>query len=498
MKNLLLFISFLLLSGCASSQKIISSSTQITPEAQGISSSAILGFVDALEKELPDAIHSIMLRRHGKIIAEGYWTPFNLDSPHYLYSLSKSFTSTAIGMAQEEGLLSINDPVISFFPEEVPENPSNNLKSMRIKDLLRMNTGHQNDTWRKIRNGENWVKTFLALEVEHKPGTHFQYNTGATYMLSAILQKISGETLLDYLTPRLFEPLGIDNPIWETDPNGISKGGTGLSVRTRDISNLGQLYLQKGKWNGKQLIPEVWVEEATSFQTSNGSDPNSDWDQGYGYQFWRNRNNAYSGVGAFGQLCIIMPEQDAVIAITSGTSNMRKILELVWEYLLPAMQDKPLPADKQGLGLLREKLKNLAISTVAGEKSSPLASKISGKTFVMEANNLAIESVTFGFEADPDIISIQTGGGEQSFKAGYNTMVKGIMQHPQLSTNKIAVSGAWESPDQYAVNIFYYETTQTVRFTYRFEEDKVTWDTDLNTTMNPSSLKQLKGWIKAD
>ena len=185
-----------------------------------------------------------MLRRHGAIVAEAWWAPYNPESPHLLWSLSKSFTSTAIGMAQDEGLLSINDLVISFFPEDLPEEPSAHLKAMRIRDLLRMNTGQAVEPGFRNMDTDNWAKAFLAHKVDFKPGTHFLYNSMATYMCSAIIQKVTGKTTLDYLTPRLFEPLGIENPTWETCPMGINVGGWGLSVRTEDISKLGQLYLQ--------------------------------------------------------------------------------------------------------------------------------------------------------------------------------------------------------------------------------------------------------------
>src|SRR6476659_10029224 len=164
-------------------------------------------------------------------------------------------------------------------------------------------------------------------------------------MLSAAVQKATGQTLLDYLKPRLFDPLGIAKPTWEASPQGISAGGYGLSVRTEDIAKFGQLYLQKGKWNGKQLVPAAWCEEATARQTSNGSNPKSDWDQGYGYQFWRCRHGAYRGDGAFGQYCVVLPEQDAVIAITSGLRDMQAVLNLVWNNLLPDLKPAALPAD---------------------------------------------------------------------------------------------------------------------------------------------------------
>src|SRR5437762_222222 len=312
-----------------------------TPEEQGVSSAAVLSCIESLDKI--DSMNSFMLVRHGKVVAEGWWAPYDAESPHALYSLSKSFTSTAVGMAIAEGKINLSDPVLKFFPDDAPANPSTNLKAMRISDLLRMSTGQQNEPGRT--DAEPWAKTFLAQPVPFKPGTHFLYNTSATYMASAIVQKATGTTVLDYLRPRLFEPLGIEHPAWEASPQGITVGGYGLSIRTEDIARFGQLYLQKGKWQGKQLVPEAWVKAATARQTSNGSNPNSDWDQGYGYQFWRCRHGAYRGDGAFGQYCIVLPEQDAVLAITGGLRDMQAVLTLVWDKLLPGLTPAALPAD---------------------------------------------------------------------------------------------------------------------------------------------------------
>ena len=219
-----------------------------TPEAQGVSSAGILAFVDAADQNV-ESMNSFMLLRHGHVVAEGWWAPYRAEAPHSLYSLSKSFTSTAVGLAIAEGKLSLDDEVLKFFPDDAPAKPSNNLKSMRVSDLLRMSTGQQAEPPRT--SSEPWTKTFLAQPVPFKPGTHFLYNTSATYMLSAIVQKATGMTVLDYLKPRLFDPLGIEHPTWETSPQGISAGGYGLSIRTEDIARFGQLYLQKGKWEGQ-------------------------------------------------------------------------------------------------------------------------------------------------------------------------------------------------------------------------------------------------------
>ena len=329
-----------------------------TPESQGVSSASVRAFVEAADSGV-DTMHSFILIRHGKVIAEAWWKPQTQETPHVMHSLSKSFTSTAVGLAVAEGKLSIDDLVLKFFPEEAPAKPSKNLQSMRIRDLLMMSTGHQTEP--KFTPDEPWVKTFLNHPVEFKPGTHFLYNSPGTYMCSAIVQKATGQTVLDYLKPRLFEPLGIENPTWLTSPQGVSTGGWGLMIRTEDVAKFGLLYLQKGKWGGKQLVPEKWVEMATARQTSNGSDPTRDWDQGYGFQFWRCRHGAFRGDGAFGQFCVVMPEQDAVIAITADTKDMQAELNVVWDKLLPAMGKDPLPENPEEQAKLRNVISKLAV-----------------------------------------------------------------------------------------------------------------------------------------
>jgi CubicO group peptidase (beta-lactamase class C family) len=329
-----------------------------SPESQGVSSKAVREFIETANQKI-DTLHSFMLVRHGRVVAEGWWKPEAADKPHVLHSLSKSFCSTAVGLAVAEGKLSIDDPVLRFFPDDAPAEPSGNLRAMRVRDLLTMSTGHQTEP--KFTPDTPWVRTFLEHPVPHKPGTHFQYNTPATYMQSAIVQKVTGQTVLEYLTPRLFEPLGIKNPTWMQSPQGISTGGFGLMICTEDIAKFGQLYLQKGMWNGKQLIPASWIEQATSKQVSNGSDPARDWDQGYGFQFWRCRHGAYRGDGAFGQFCVVLPEQDAVIAITADTKDMQAELNIVWDKLLRAFHATALPANPEEEGRLKAVLANLAV-----------------------------------------------------------------------------------------------------------------------------------------
>ena len=467
-----------------------------TPEAQGISSGDILAFVEAVEEQV-DELHSFMLLRHDRVVAQGWWYPYNPESPHGMASMSKIFTSTAIGMAVDEGLLTIYDPVISFFPGELPEDPSENLKKMRIKDLLTMSTGHvQKEVdafW--INEDKSWVAHFLSQQVTHEPGTHFVYNSHGTYMLSAILQKVSGKTLLEYLQPRLFEPLGIKDPTWEKDPQGINLGGWGLNVKTEDVAKLGLLYLRKGIWKGERLLSEHWVDQATSLQTSNGSDPHNDWNQGYGYQFWRCRHNIYRGDGAAGQFCIVMPDQDAVLAITAGVSDMQLVMDLVWEHFLPAMKKAPLQADEKAYTALKTKLDNLALKELEGERTSEIGKVISGRTFICESNPMEFQKITLTDKTDVFHLMISNNEDEFQFNCGRGKWEKGGTPFTINGSEKVAALGAWTAPETYMVKLQYYETSIAVVIKMQFAEDDLLMDLQMKPNAN---VIQIKGRMEAE
>lgn len=475
------------------------------PERQGVSSSALLAFVEAADQEI-DAMHSFVLVRHGQVVAEGWWTPYNAETPHVLYSLSKSFTSTAVGLAIAEGKFSLDDEVLKFFPEDAPAEPSANLRAMRVRDLLRMNTGHQTEAqlFREEpgkAQDSTWVKKFFAHPVPFKPGTHFLYNSPATYMLSAIVQKTTGQTVLDYLRPRLFDPLGFENPTWVTSPQGISAGAYGLMVRTEEIARFGQLYLQKGAWKGKQLIPATWVEQATALQTSNGSSPKSDWDQGYGFQFWRSRHNSYRGDGAFGQYCLVIPELDAVVAITSGVRDMQRVLNLVWEKLLPAMKANALPEDAAAAGKLKAKLANLSVRVPSGQATGPLAAKVSGKWYEFPENDRGIRAASFDFKSGSPVLALRTSAGETRTPIGSGNWVKsrggfanGMDQFLSVPAQPaIAASGAWTADDVFTVKLVAQQTPFYSTLSFRFDGDRLLLDTEHNVAFGATKLPQLVG-----
>ncbi|MEZ4859853.1 MAG: serine hydrolase [Caldilineaceae bacterium] len=483
-----------------------------TPEAQGIASTAILAFIEAAEQQI-DAFHSLMLLRHGQVVAEGWWAPYAAEALHMLFSLSKSFTSTAVGLAVAEGRLSVQDKVTSFFPEDLPtdlpEAASDNLAAMQVHHLLSMSTGHTEDTTRYLRMAPdgNWAKAFLARPVEREPGTHFLYNTGATYMLSAIVQKLTGQTLLDYLRPRLFDPLGIGEATWESCPRGINTGGFGLKVTTEDIARFGQLYLQEGEWQGKQIVPAAWVAEATRKHIDNrhpGDQPWSDWAQGYGYQFWRCRHNSYRGDGAFGQYCIVMPEQDAVLAITSGLANMQAPLDLIWEKLLPAMQAAPLAADSAGYHALQAKLSNLALPTQAGAATAARAAQVNGRCyhFALEEQQgdnddlTQFSALSLTFDTAGATYTLHNAFGEQQVRCGNGEWVRGVMTVDQRGPQEVAVSGAWTAADTYVIKSYFTQTPFCNTTTLRFDGDQVTYQGRMNVGFGQTELPQLVGRVK--
>lgn len=468
-----------------------------TPEAQGVSSAAIAAFVDAIHANEIE-MHSFELLRHGQRIAEGWWSPYAPEFPHMLFSLSKSFASTAVGLAVSEGRLSVDDPVISFFPEELPGSVSNNLAAMKVRHLLSMSTGHAVDATQFLRDAKDgdWVKAFLHSTIDEAPGSLFVYNSAATYMCSAIVQKLTRLTLLEYLTPRLFKPLGITDATWESCPKGINVGGWGLSIKTDEIARFGQMYLQKGVWQGKQIVPAEWVEEATSKHIANnhpGKQPWLDWGQGYGYQFWRCQHGAYRGDGAFGQYCVVMPEQDAVLAINSGQNNMQIVLDQVWEHLLPAMGASPLPENPNAYAALQEKLATLGLPLAQGKSTSLLAAEASGLHYLFPENSQEIEAVTFSFGSKETVLVVRDQHGEHQIACGNGKWLAGVTNLGTGNPKRVAASGAWTDEDKYEAILRFYETPFATTFNFRFLRDELFLDSKMNVSFGPTVREQLVG-----
>jgi CubicO group peptidase (beta-lactamase class C family) len=471
------------------------------PEAEGIDSGGVLRFVEALERRI-DAVHSFMLVRHGKVVAEGWWSPYQEDDLHVMYSVTKSFTSTAVGFASQEGLLSVNDTVLSFFPDRAPAKPADRMKEMRIRDLLRMSTGHASDPSPAVRESKDgaWVKTFLATPVEDKPGTHFLYNSAGSYVLGAIVQKVSGATLEEFLRPRLFEPLGLEAPLWGKSPEGVNLGDGGISLHTEDLAKFGLFYLQRGVWGDKRLLGEHWIDAATSLQTASGGNPDSNWDAGYGYQFWRNKVTGYRADGAFGQFSFVLPKYDVVLAMTSGTSNMAGVMDTVWEVLLPALREQALPSHPQGLDQLRTKLASLRLPTQAGSANSPRAAAVSGKSYSFPDNELGIRVASVDFSGETPRIHFEDADGRHDIDCGIDRWLRGRTAYQKRISNPydtneqgIAGSCAWTDDTTFTAKLCFHQTPFTLTQRFAFNGDKLSIDTEHNLRWGETKRPRITG-----
>lgn len=418
-----------------------------TPEQEGVSSEGIVGFLNACDTNGLEN-HSFMMLRHGKVIAEGWWKPYGPQYKHIMFSASKTFTATAVGLAVSENRLKVTDKIITFFPYSLPDTISEYMKGMTVKDLLTMSAGQDPEpsAWGA---GGDWITHFISTEPKFKPGSVFKYNNMATFMLSAIVQQVTGETVFDYLLPRIFKPLGIRGIDWDLNPQGINLGMIGLRVRTEDLAKFGQLLLNGGIWNGKQLIPKEWIKEATSFQIKNSDDPEekrslSDWGQGYAYQMWRGRNNTVRLDGMAGQFVVLIPDKDAIVVFTANNSNTQKQLNLIHNYLIPAIKsDKPLAPAPAIQEALANKANALTISPGFEKASeSGFEKSVSGKEFILSENDHKIQSVYLSFKNGECSFAIKRENTVSSIIAGLkewkvsNTLLTSLLAPPRSTFSK--------------------------------------------------------------
>ncbi len=507
--SVLVVSSFLAARSIAQQSSVAPATTlpRAAPEAEGVSSEALSTFLGAFNGTNHE-LHSMILVRHGKVVAEGWWKPYAPELTHSMYSTSKSFSAAAIGFAVGENRLRVEDKVISFFPDLVPNPMPPYLSDLTVKHLLSMTVGHDPDPSQVIPGGSDaWVKAFLATPIVKEPGSTFLYNSMASHMLSAIVTKVTGEKAIDYLRPRLFEPLGISGIDWEVSPEGHNTGGWGLRLHTEDMAKFGQLYLQDGVWNGRRLLPEGWVAEASSSKILQEPDQpaeqraKSDWLQGYCYQMWRCRHNAFRADGAFGQYIVVMPDQDAVLAITSQTSNMQGILDLVWDHLLPAMHEDALPANPAGVAALRSQLAKLSLSIPAGKANAEREKAIEGKSFTFAANERDIKKIGFFFDAGDCYVRVQDSAGAYELPMSVGTWSysettrKGpyLVARAKNSLNglppfKVACAYRWLDDGALELTVRYIESPHTETLVCRFTGERI--DIDVTTGVRPAVTVQ--------
>ena len=444
-----------------------------TPSSQGVDAAGVEAFLDAMEIHPEVELHSLMLLRNGHVVTEGWWAPYAPDRVHLLYSLSKSYTSTAAGFAVAEGLLDLDRTVLSYFPELDADITDPRSRSMLVRHIAAMASGHHDECIERVWDSDpgDLIRGFLRIPPDEEPGTWFAYNQPCTYTLAAIVQRESGQSLVDYLRPRLFDPLGIGPVGWQQHPPGQALGFTGLHATTDAIAKLGQLYLQRGWWGDRQLLPAEWVAQATSIQIDTPLKENPDWQQGYGFQFWLARHG-YRGDGAYGQYCVVLPEQHVVVAITSATLDMQVVLDGLWTHLLPALSDDHRASpDRTAADLhLARRMRQLALAPATGKPDPGQdADRWDGARFTPRDGRC---------EQQPTLVEVEldrTDGGWRITLVEDAGPVTGTLSEAGWSVGDepgnegdsapIALSGGWQDGDQLAVDVVFLETPHRLTVT---------------------------------
>lgn len=404
-----------------------------TPESCGVASECITNFAHAMcQSKENQETHGFLLIRHGKLLAEAYFAPYHKDKEHTLFSVSKSFTSVAIGYLVDEGKITVEDRIADYFPELITDGIFEENKEIRLKDLLSMSFGqkggavHERQTASESRGGA-MLYDFFYRKKDIPCGQEFRYDSFGTYMLSALVSKLTGKSVVDFLQDKLFDPLQIAKPFYIQDSLGISIGYSGMRMRLRDLAKVGLTFLNGGRWQGQQLIPEAWLKEAMEahISTENCS-TGIDWQQGYCYQFWKGRHNTTRLCGAFGQMCVIMPDYDAIFVIQSGFDNdyLSYILEHFYEKIMFQMTDAPLEENPAALQTMQETLSNLSL-VFEYSSISPLAQFVGDTVFPLQYPVNDGDHIRFHFtESAVEVELLREDAVTVAFTAGFTAPVE--------------------------------------------------------------------------
>jgi len=461
-----------------------------SPEQLGISSQSVIDFLDDCEKNGLE-LHSFMLLRHGKVAAECWWKPFAPNIPHTMFSFSKSVTAAAVGFAIDEGKLALDTKVYALFPEYAPIIKKKWQDTLTVEHLLTMTSGKMTSiliNTQKI----GWVQSYLRVPFKYKPGEKFEYVTDNSFMLAAIVKRVTGQGLLKYLTPRLFEPLGIKTPVWETNQQGVETGGWGLFLKTEDQAKFVQCLLDDGKWGGRQVIPEFWAKTVGQRHVPGTPGVSADHASGYGYHFWLNQiPNSYRCDGVFSQLGLVMKDQDICIVTTGGEPLEDKVLETVWRHFTSGLSEHPLPENPETLARLRRKIASLHMPVLPKTGRRPaLEQKISGKLIKFRLSGLStvlgtvdnaistkrsggFNNVRLTFEKDRLMFFWTEKYDENTVAAGYNG--KNIVSKGVIAGMKydFASSCAWREDGSLEFRYLPLQHAQVTKLVFSFEGQNV-------------------------
>lgn len=476
---------------------------RVTPEEVGLSSQGILQYLEDLESSQTE-MHGIMIMRHGKVCAEGWWSPFAPNLRHGLQSLTKTYAATAVGIAVTRGELSLDERVIDIFPEYAPDHPSDNLKLLRVRDVLCMGCGMES----MPPNTKDWIRDFLSIPVVHKPGTAYMYNSTGSTLLGAMVRQKTGLGLHDYLKPRLFDKIGInaDNLRWLYMADGMEIGGGGLYATTEDNLRLMKLYADGGVWEGERILSQEYVRLATSVQNESASEARHNPDAadnflGYGYQIWMCKpRGVYRADGAMGQFSIVCPEQDLIIAINEtarGAHWAQNTLDITWKFLESI--NKPVEAECEGApARLRKKMAGLRLPLAHYMPFSDTSHQISGKTYRVEEGKLSLELFNFmspqetkaarAFRFDFDdygcLLTLDFEGGAQEVRVATNGGSScNRMGQARDAVQLLVCDGAWVEGSVFQMRARWVETCFYKEFRFAFDGGRVTVEASMSGMM---------------
>ena len=476
-----LVLSYLLAVGLMASLSVNAQTNELprsTPEEQGVPSGAIVALFDSLHALPLTDMHAVVVMRHGKVIGEMYPKPYAPEYRHTMYSCSKTFVGIAVGLAVADNRLRLDDRVAAFFPELLPDSVSKDLADMTVRHLLTMASGVKPD-WAMRSRGKEWIRAFLSKPVE-APGTKYAYDSMVSYMLAAVVQKVTGKKLTEYLQERVFTPMNVTEWAWEESPEGVNTGGWGVHIQPESLAKFGQLILDEGRWGGKQLVPAEWIREMCRKHRETGREV-------YGYHIWHcgGHDGAVRADGALGQYVISVLDKDMVVVMTEATlGNGRDQRRLIWDVLLPQIKDEPLPANKKDYQKLLKKQQSYKLAEVKGKASSAFASNWENKTIELGKNTFGWKSLRLNFGKKQVTMTVtETSGKSYELPFGYQQwMTTAFDSYPPYSITPVerfkglegpyyaSGSYAWISKEELRLKVHYVNWVSALEMTFRPDE----------------------------